>query len=104
MSESETAKTLDTNLTTVTIGDNDIDFKHETESFNQYLNEMTQNDKINPAFNFLMRTVVDEHKDSLKKIILKGTLVNGSLALTIAGVLAEQYNEGVTVSLKKRKS
>lgn len=92
------------NLTTVTIGEKDIDFKYETESFNQYLNEQMPNDKINPAFNFLMRTVVDEHKEDLKKALLNGQTVNGVMALQIAGVLAQEYSGGVTISLKKRNS
>lgn len=91
-------------MATVTIGETDFDFKYETESFNQYLNEQMPNDKINPAFNFLMRTVVDEQKEQLKQTLLNGQTVNGVVALQVAGVLAQQYSGGVNISLKKPKS
>lgn len=91
-------------MATVTIGETDFDFKYETESFNQYLNEQMPNDKINPAFNFLMRTVVAEQKEQLKQTLLDGQTVNGVVALQVAGVLAQQYSGGVNISLKKPKS
>lgn len=89
--------------TTVAIGDKDIDFNVGVDEFNQYLNEQMPNDKVNPAFNFLMRTVTDDHKEDLKRLVMKDGKVNGMAALQIAGVLAEQFSGGLNISLKKPK-
>lgn len=90
-------------LTTVTIGEKDIDFDISVDDFNQYLNEQMPNDKINPAFNFLMRSVTADHKDELKQLVMTNGRANGIVVLQVAGVLAEQFSGGVTVSLKKPK-
>lgn len=91
-------------MTTVTIGEKDIVFEVGVDEFNQYLNEQMPNDKVNPAFNFLMRSVTPDHKDDLKSLVMKDGKVNGIAALQIAGVLAEQFSGGLNISLKKPKS
>ena len=90
--------------TTVTIGEDELNFNVGTADFNQFINEQQPNNKIQPAYNFLQRTVAKEDKEKFKKLILKDGVPNGVLVMQVAGVLAEECGAGVEVAVKKSSS
>ncbi|MCX4187166.1 putative phage tail assembly chaperone [Methylophaga sp. OBS4] len=89
--------------TTVTIGEQDFDFSIGVDDYNRYINEQMPNDKVAPAFNFLMRTVAEKQKDAFKKVVLVDGKPNGFLVMQVAQELVVDYTGGVKVSLKKPK-
>jgi len=101
------ADTVKPNTITVTAEldgvDVDIEFNKDTTLFNQYINEMGAGDKIKPSFNYLMRSVVDDHKEPLKRFILDGQVPNGMAVMNIVGLVADEMNAGVKFTVKKPK-
>lgn len=89
--------------TTVTIDDQDFDFSIGVDDYNRYINETNPNDKVAPAFNFLMRTVSDKQKDDFKKVVLIDGKPNGFLVMQVAGEMVGDFAGSVQVSLKKPK-
>lgn len=54
---------------TLTINGVDITFEPTKLAYNSYVNDITMNDKIAPATNFLRRTVITEDKEKLNEIL-----------------------------------
>lgn len=54
---------------TLTINGVDITFEPTKLAYNSYINDITMNDKIAPATNFLRRTVITEDKEKLNEIL-----------------------------------
>lgn len=54
---------------TLTINGIDITFEPTKLAYNSYINDITMNDKIAPATNFLRRTVLPEDKEKLNEIL-----------------------------------
>lgn len=100
------ADTVKPSTITVTVNDDgieseSIDFHADLTAFNQYVNEIGAMDKIKPSFNYLMRTVVDEHRETLKKYILVGATPNGMAVMNIVGILSEEMGGKVSFAVKK---
>lgn len=91
-------------ITTVTIGDDELNFAVGNADFNQFLNEQQPNNKVAPAYNFLQRTVIDADKDKFKKLVVTDNVPNGPLVMQIAGVLAMENGAGIEVAVKKSNS
>jgi hypothetical protein len=89
---------------TITVADKDINFNIESDDFNQYINEQMPTDKVGPAYNFLSRTVLEEDREKFKSIALSGGKPNGFIVMQMAGVTAEEFGGGVSISLKKPKA
>lgn len=54
---------------TLTINGIDITFEPTKLAYNSYINDITMNDKIAPATNFLRRTVIADDKEKLNEIL-----------------------------------
>lgn len=54
---------------TLTINGINITFEPTKLAYNSYINDITMNDKIAPATNFLRRTVLPEDKEKLNEIL-----------------------------------
>lgn len=89
--------------TTVTINDQDFDFSIGVDEYNRYINETNPNDKVAPAFNFLMRTVNEKQKEDFKKVVLVDNKPNGFLVMQVVGEMVGDVTGKVKVSLKKPK-
>ena len=89
--------------TTVVINDKEISFSIGVEDYNRYLNEQMPNDKVAPAYNFLIRTVDEKQKEELKKLIMVDGKPNGLVVVQVAGSLAADFAGGVQISIKKPK-
>jgi hypothetical protein len=90
--------------TTLVIGGEEVRFKNSTTDFNQYINEQMPTNKVAPAFNFLMRIVVDADKEKFKKLVMKDNLPNGAIVMQLAGHLAEAHGAGIEITIKKSDS
>lgn len=53
----------------LSINGTDITFKPSKLAYNSYINDITMNDKIAPATNFLRRIVLPEDKEKLNEIL-----------------------------------
>ena len=89
---------------TINVGDKELDFEVGVDDFNTYLNDQMPNDKVAPAYHFLLNTVTEDSKDDFKAVVIVDGKPNGLVALQMAGVLAEQFGGGVQISLKKPKA
>lgn len=89
--------------TTVTIGDQDIDFTIGVDDYNRYINEQMPNDKVAPAYNFLMRTVSEKDKEAFKKLVMRDGKPNGFLVMQVAAEMIADYSGDVQISIKKPK-
>lgn len=91
-------------LTTVTIGETDFDFEPSVDDFNGYLNAQMPNNKVAPAFNFLMASIKEEQKKDFKEVVMLDGKPNGIVVLQLVDVVAGEFNQGVSISLKKPKA
>lgn len=84
---------------TLEVGEAEFTFKLNPQEITKYFNTMTQNNKVAPAHNLLMRTVAQEQKASLKPL-----LENPLMTMNLAGELLEEYGPDVEVTVKKSSS
>lgn len=76
---------------TLTVNDTDLHFEPTTQAYNKYINELTMDDKVAPAHNYLNRVVAADSKEELAKL----------LRLTGAGLkLAAKVNEAFVPELE----
>lgn len=76
---------------TLTVNGADLVFEPTTQAYNKYINELSMDDKVAPAHNYLNRIVAADSKDALAKV----------LALTGAGLkLAAKVNEAFVPELE----
>ncbi|AEY01476.1 phage protein [Oceanimonas sp. GK1] len=76
---------------TLTVNGTDLVFEPTTQAYNKYINELSMDDKVAPAHNYLNRIVAADSKDALAKV----------LALTGAGLkLAAKVNEAFVPELE----
>jgi hypothetical protein len=81
---------------TLTINGKDITFKPTKLAYNTYINDITMNDKIAPATNFLRRTVVPECKEVLNEILENHI----GAALQINEKLIKQFAPDLEIEVK----
>lgn len=79
-----------------TVNGVDMDFDVTLEAYSKYINEITMNNKLAPAKNFLNRTVAEESKASLRDIINKP-----GVPLQLASAVLEEYLPEVELVIKK---
>jgi len=93
-------------MSTITInaGDKALNFNVETDDFNQYLNDLTPNDKVAPAYNFLAQTIDEKCQKDFKALVMRDGKPNGVVVLQIVGVIAEEFGAEVKISLKKQRA
>lgn len=89
---------------TVTVGEQDLVFDVAMDDYNRFINETLPNDKVNPAFNLLSRTVKESDKEAFKKIVLVDGKPNGMIVMQIAGVVVGEMGGEVSISIKKPKN
>lgn len=88
---------MDKNITLEVNGD-DLTFDMTPDAYNKFINEMQPTNKVAPAHSLLMRTVTDDSRDALKKL-----LKQPGAALNLVGSLVEEYTPDLTVVVGKPK-
>ena len=81
---------------TLTINGKDITFEPTKLAYNTYINDITMNDKIAPATNFLRRTVLAEDKEKLNEILENHV----GAALQIIEKVIKQYAPDLEIEVK----
>lgn len=81
---------------TLTINGTDVTFEPTKLAYNSYINDITMNDKVAPATNFLRRTVVSEDKDKLNEILEKHV----GAALQIVEKVLKQFAPDLEIEIK----
>lgn len=81
---------------TLTINGIDITFEPTKLAYNSYINDITMNDKIAPATNFLRRTVLPEDKEKLNEILDNHV----GAALQIIEKIIKQYVPDLEIEIK----
>ncbi|MCX8578459.1 putative phage tail assembly chaperone [Gilliamella sp. B2717] len=81
---------------TLTINGTDVTFEPTKLAYNSYINDITMNDKVAPATNFLRRTVVPEDKDKLNEILEKHV----GAALQIIEKIIKQFVPDLEIEIK----
>ncbi|WP_302413380.1 putative phage tail assembly chaperone [uncultured Desulfovibrio sp.] len=81
---------------TVTVNETELHFTVTLADYNKYLNELTPNNKVAPARNFLMRTVDAQCKEALREMVdLPG------VGVQVAAALIEEYMPDVNITVGK---
>nr|VFK16714.1 MAG: Phage tail assembly chaperone [Candidatus Kentron sp. LFY] len=71
-------------------------FEVGIRDYNRFVNNVSHDNKVAPAHNFCMQTVVEKDKPALQKILTKpGTCIS------ISGAIIEEYQPDIEVSVKK---
>jgi hypothetical protein len=78
----------------------DFTFSVTRAEYNKYINSISQNSKVAPSHNFLMGTVMDTERATLREF-LKET--PGS-EVTIASAVLEEYTPDLNIVVKKSSS
>lgn len=79
---------------TVTVNETELHFTVTLADYNKYLNELTPNNKVAPARNFLMRTVDAQCKEALREMVdLPG------VGVQVAAALIEEYMPDVNITV-----
>lgn len=81
---------------TLKINGTDITFEPTKLAYNTYINDITMNDKIAPATNFLRRTVLAEDKEKLNEILENHV----GAALQIIEKVIKQYAPDLEIEVK----
>jgi hypothetical protein len=81
---------------TLAINGTDITFEPTKLAYNTYINDITMNDKIAPATNFLRRTVLAEDKEKLNEILENHV----GAALQIIEKVIKQYAPDLEIEVK----
>ncbi|AWX99509.1 hypothetical protein A8139_05520 [Marinomonas primoryensis] len=93
-------------LITITLGEGeeeqDLRFEVTMENYNQHINDSMPDEKVGPAYNFLMAHVHQEDKAKFKDIILVDEKVpRGMLAILMMGEVSQAMNGTLSVKIKK---
>lgn len=88
--------------TTITVGADDFNFNVTNKDVNNYMNNVSEKDKILPSVNLLLKTVQDDQKDALKKLIMdEDNTPKGIIVLNITGLLVGEFGMNTEISIKK---
>ncbi|WP_019530648.1 putative phage tail assembly chaperone [Dasania marina] len=77
----------------------ELAFHLTPEKYTKYIDAMQPHNKVNPAINFLMSVVDEDHKEYLRDLVK-----NPATAIAITGEVIEDYGNDVVVSAKKKSS
>ncbi|WP_445399958.1 putative phage tail assembly chaperone [Zobellella sp. An-6] len=73
----------------------ELAFEPNTQAYNKYINELTMDDKVAPAHNYLNRVVADGSKEALAELLkLPGA------GLKLAAKVNEQFIPELEISVK----
>lgn len=75
----------------------DFTFNVNRTEYNKYINSITQNNKVAPSHNFLMGTVDETERATLREY-LKNTPAS---EVTLAGHVLEEYTPDLGIVVKK---
>ena len=75
----------------------DFTFKVNRDAYNKYINSTTPNNKVAPCHNFLMNTVIETQRATLKGLLAEHV---GSEVL-LAGAVLEEYTPDLGITAKK---
>lgn len=81
---------------TLVINGIEITFEPTKLAYNSYINDITMNDKIAPAVNFLRRTVLAEDKEKLNEILENYP----GASLQIIEKVVKQYAPDLEIEIK----
>ncbi|HCM1918318.1 TPA: putative phage tail assembly chaperone [Salmonella enterica subsp. salamae serovar 28:r:e,n,z15] len=81
---------------TLTVAGTDIRFTPTEAIYNKFVNEMTMDNKVAPAKNYLMRCVHPEDRDAMSKVLDKP-----GAAIQLAAKLNEEFVIDLDVTVKK---
>ncbi|EDR5175619.1 hypothetical protein CEH78_001507 [Salmonella enterica] len=85
-----------TDVITLVVAGSAVRFTPTESIYNKFVNEMTMDNKISPAKNYLMRCVHPEDKEVLEKVINRP-----GAAMQIAAKLNEEFVVDLDVTVKK---
>lgn len=85
---------------TATVRGNDISFDIGRDDYNKYINNVTQNNKVAPSHNFLMNTVDEKHKATLRDVLAQ----HPGSEVQIAGAILEEYTPDLDIVVKTSSS
>ena len=80
----------------LTVNDQDMHFTVSLADYNKYVNELTLNNKVAPARNFLMRCVDADSREALREFVDQP-----SMGLQIVSALLEEYMPEVNITVGK---
>ncbi|MDS1455905.1 MULTISPECIES: putative phage tail assembly chaperone [Enterobacteriaceae] len=89
-------KDENTTIITLTVAGEDIRFAPTEAVYNKFVNEITMDNKVAPAKNYLMRCVHPEDKEKLEKLIHRP-----GAALQMAAKLNEDFAVNLDITVKK---
>lgn len=81
---------------TLAVGKDELDFNVNTEDFNRYINEITQDNKVIPAKRFLRRCLIDKAQTELLE-----SLMDRGLILNMTGELMQEFQGDIEIEVKK---
>lgn len=81
---------------TLTVAGNDLTFNVTTLAYNNYINDLTMQNKVAPATQFLNRTVSKGHAELLKNILEQ----HPGAALQVAGKLIADFAPDLEIEIK----
>lgn len=84
---------------TLTINDVDFDFTMTPQQHTAFVNESLPHNRVNPAYNLLMRVVDPEKKEALKEILQPLP----AISLGVVEKLMEEYMPDITITVGKSK-
>jgi polyribonucleotide nucleotidyltransferase len=79
----------------LTVCGQDITFEPNQTAYNKFINEMTMDNKVVPAHNYLMRIIDADSKDALTEILKRP-----GAALQLAGKVNELYAPELEIEVK----
>lgn len=81
----------------LTVANNECEFIHTTEDYNNYINDISQNDKVAPARKLLTRIVKKDQREKLTTLLdeLPGATIQ------LAAALNEEFAPAVDIEIKK---
>ncbi len=85
-------------IISVNVNEKDLEFDVKLSTFNAYINDLTPNNKVSPAHNFLMRSVTADSKEDLVEL-----LEIPGLSIQLAAALIEEYTPDVEIVVGKSK-
>ncbi|ENN96910.1 MULTISPECIES: putative phage tail assembly chaperone [Pseudoalteromonas] len=77
----------------------DITFNVNASDYNKYINSTQPNNKVQPATNFVLNTVVQEDAKKLKELVQQP-----GAALFLVGAIVEEYQPEFNFTVKKSKT
>ncbi len=85
---------------TAEIGGQELSFSVARDDYNRYINSVTPTNKVQPSHNFLMTTINEQQRATLKELLAK----NPGAEVQLASALLEEYTPDLQIVVKKSSS